>query len=116
MKRFYILEGNSLRCYKARPADKDWLAMSAGTKDYTETLLTADTVITVEDSRLRGQRTMTVRTPSKKIVIKVSEHQMSEIVRWYRELKRTVQQQQSSEWVLMPSITSSLSLSLEIFI
>ena len=68
--------------------------MAPGGKEYSELLLTPDTSLTVQDAA-GGLRTLTVRTPSKAVVIKVSEYHMDDAVRWFKELKRAVQQLQT---------------------
>ena len=57
--------------------------------------LTPDTCITVEDA-VGGMRTMTIRSPSKAIVLKVSENYMDDAVRWFQEIKRAIYQVHSS--------------------
>ena len=57
--------------------------------------LTPDTCITVEDA-MGGVRTMTIRSPNKSIVLKVSETYMDDAVRWFQEIKRAIYQAHSS--------------------
>ena len=83
VKRFLVLDNYVLRCYKTEPTDD----ISRGhSKDFSETALTADTAISVDPGR-----SMTILTPTKKIIIKIQDEQ-DRIVRWYQELRRAVQQ------------------------
>ena len=78
-----MLDNYVLRCYKTEPTDD----ISRGhSKDFSETALTADTAISVDPGR-----SMTILTPTKKIIIKIQDEQ-DRIVRWYQELRRAVQQ------------------------
>ena len=94
VKRYFTLENHILRWYKSEPAERDWLPASKK-KDYSEMRLTPDTCITVEDA-LGGMRTMTIRSPNKSIVLKVSETYMDDAVRWFQEIKRAIYQAHSS--------------------
>ena len=45
-------------------------------------------------------RTMTIRNTSKNVIIKVDEKQMDDTVLWFRELKRAIQQSQTSTYII----------------
>jgi len=103
LKRFFVLENNLLRWYKSEPVHQDWTTssgLSPKNKEYSEILLTPDTSITVEDCQGGAMRTMTIRNTSKNVIIKVDEKQMDDTVLWFRELKRAIQQSQTSTYII----------------
>ena len=87
-----MLDNYVLKCYKSEPLDD---IAQGQRKDFTETELTADSMITVDDGRA-----MTIFTPKKKIIIKIQEDQ-EQIVTWYKGLKQAVQQLNASTLLIL---------------